>query len=70
MSTYQPHTTIHYANGRHVTYETRDEAVAEIMAAHPDAVVYDDGGRTLVWRDAASAENDDGARAIAELVTV
>jgi hypothetical protein len=69
MSTYAPHTTIHYATGRHVTYATRDEAVEAIMATYPDAVVYDDG-RTLVWRDEASARDDDGARAIAELVTV
>lgn len=70
MSTYAPHTTIHYANGRHVTYETRDEAIEAIMAAYPDAVIYDDGGRTLVWRDQEASENDDGARAIAEFVTV
>jgi hypothetical protein len=63
-------TTIHYSTGRHTTYPTRDEAVEAITAAYPDAVVYDDGGRTLVWRDEASATDDDGARAIAELVTV
>ena len=70
MSTYAPHTTIHYATGRHVTYATRDEAVEAIMATYPDAVVYDDGARALVWRDEVSAADDDGARAIAELVTV
>jgi hypothetical protein len=63
-------TTIRYTNGRHTTYATRDEAVEAVTAAYPDAVVYDDGGRTLVWRDEVSAADDDGARAIAELVTV
>jgi len=70
MSTYAPHTTIKYAHGRHVTYATRDEAVEAIMATYPDAVVYDDGARALVWRDEVSAADDDGARAIAELVIV
>jgi len=63
-------TTIRYTNGRHTTYATRDEADEAVTAAYPDAVVYDDGGRTLVWRDEVSAADDDGARAIAELVTV
>lgn len=67
-------TTIRYTNGRHTTYATRDEAVEAVTAAYPDAVVYDDGGRTLVWRDEVSTIPAarpwcDGARAIAELVT-
>jgi hypothetical protein len=69
MTTYAPHTTVNYCDGRHATYLTRAEAVAAITAAYPDAVIYDDGGRTLAWRDDASATDDDGARAIAELVT-
>ena len=68
MTTYAPHTTVTYCNGGVATYLTRAEAVEAITAAYPDAVIYDDGGRTLAWRDDASATDDDGARAIAELV--
>lgn len=60
-------TTITHSNGRTTTHDTRDEAVAALRAQHPALYVYDDGSRTLAWADEASAEDDDGRRAVAEL---
>ena len=57
-----------YADSRRpTTHDTRDEAIAALRAIYPDLYVDTDGGRTLAWTDEDAAENDDGARAVAEL---
>ena len=61
-------TTIKRSNGTTRTYDSREAAESALRVQYPELVVVDDGGRVLAWADEASAENDDGGRAIAELV--
>jgi len=36
----------------------------------PEMMIYNDGQRTLIWADEASAEDDDGKNAVAQITVV
>ncbi len=64
--------TIHFADGTQTRYtENRKNALRVIAQKYTvevtDLVTECDGARELVWLDEASAENDDGANACAEI---
>lgn len=65
---------IHYATGeREPGFETTAEALHALDRSHPnlwaghDGDLADGGDRTLVWECEADSEDDDGARAFAEI---
>lgn len=65
---------IHYTDGSvSKTYDSTQECLDEIEGAYPDYFAGHDGDlseggdRTLVWANEAASEDDDGARAVAEL---
>jgi hypothetical protein len=62
-------TTIHYATGSTTTHPTHAAALEALRAQYPGLVTgdADADGRVLVWADVASAENDPGVRAVAEI---
>ena len=68
---------IEWSNGsRHTTYhDSPDSACTAMRAARPDCHISDEWQpagylreRLLVWPDEESSVNDDGSRAIAEIV--
>jgi hypothetical protein len=60
---------IRYANGTRTTCGTRADATATLEAQ--GFFVYDgDGARTLAWRTEEESRDDDGLRAVAEVVEV
>lgn len=65
---------VDWSNGRRDVVDTIEEARREVLAKYPDAAIGhsgdlgDGGDRTLCWPDEASAENDAGERAIAEIL--
>jgi len=69
---------IKYADGTaSLSCDTLSEAMDYIRQTYPDAVAYQDGSeadddtvveRVLVWVDESSSVNDDGSKAIAEIV--
>lgn len=61
-------TTIKRSNGTTRTYDSRESAESALRVQYPGLVVSDDGARVLAWADEASATDDDGRRAIAELI--
>lgn len=62
---------ITYADGGNDNSATMAGACKKIAnrygVAKKSLVTNNDGARTLVWLDEASAENDDGANAVAEI---
>lgn len=62
-------TTIKRSNGRTRTYDSREAAESALRVEYPALYVYDDGARTLAWPSEEASENDDGSRAIAEIVS-
>jgi len=46
------------------------EARGDVRMRHPGAVFHTDADRTLAWATEEDAQNDDGARAVAEIVRV
>lgn len=58
-----------YADGRKrpVRNSSHADALEDLREEFPDMVTHNDGHRTLVWRNDAEAENDDGLRAVAQL---
>jgi hypothetical protein len=65
---------IHYATGEvSKAYETTQECLDALEGAYPnywaghDGDLADGGDRTLVWRNEAESENDDGANAVASI---
>lgn len=60
--------TTQFANGsRPVQHSSHAAALADCLATWPDMVTHSDGHRTLVWRNEAESENDDGQNAVAEI---
>lgn len=51
-----------HANGTTVSNSSHADALADLREQYPDMVTHNDGHRTLVWADEASAHNDDGRR--------
>lgn len=65
MSTFR----VLYTDGRKsIRFETKREAFEDALRAYPRAAWHDDGARLLVWKDLASSADDDGRRAVAEIV--
>lgn len=69
MKTY----TLHHADGSASRYGITEQAALSQVAGKygvlvSDLVTHDDGARILIWTDEASAEKDDGRKAVAELV--
>lgn len=65
---------IHYTDGSvSKIYNTTAECVHEVQSIWPDAWCGHDGDleeggdRTLVWRNEADSEDDDGAHAVASI---
>jgi hypothetical protein len=65
---------IEFSNGDKADgFESVQDAIEYVESIYPDAECGHDGDllnggdRTLCWADSASAENDDGARAIASI---
>lgn len=61
---------VKHAHGQTDTFADLDEALAGLREVYGDEIETEgeiSEGRVLVWRDAASAENDDGARACARI---
>jgi len=66
--------TVTYTTGeRPDDYDSYQECVDAILARWPDAAIGHDGDLvsggdcTLFWADAATSENDDGARALGSI---
>ena len=70
MTTYETH----YADGRIVSHDSYEGAVAALEAEYEDATIghdgdLDDGGdRTLVWSSEDDAWQDDGRKSVAKIV--
>jgi hypothetical protein len=67
--------TLKYAGGREVTLANEDAVIALIIADYPDYVAAENWEpqaegreRLLIWANESAANNDDGARAVAEVV--
>ena len=61
-------TTIRFADGRTpITCATTTDAAARLRVLYPDGVSESDGVRTLWWACAEDADDDTGARAVAEV---
>jgi hypothetical protein len=62
--------TIKYADGRKSARNMEySDAIAELSAQYPDMVTHTGPDRVLVWRDEDSSTNDDGAHAVAQIVS-
>lgn len=64
--------TLHFSDGSNSRYGISEDAAYSRIAAKygvavSDLVTDDSGDRTLVWLSEADAENDAGAKAVAEL---
>jgi len=59
-----------YANGRTVQNSSAADAFADLLMEFPEMMIYNDGQRTLIWADEASAEDDDGKNAVAQITVV
>lgn len=70
---------IKYSNGQTDTAEDFEAAMAKIRSRWPEAIAWQDGneitcnddvtcGRVLVWATEKDSVNDDGRRAIAEII--
>lgn len=58
---------ITYSDGRKATTETLDEAMEILTKEYPSLYTDDSGDRTLCWESEEKSENDDGAKAVAEI---
>lgn len=59
---------IRWSNGGRDEASNLNEAKAIIKRKYPSAFFWDEGERTLAWRNEAESENDDGAKAVAEIL--
>ena len=60
-------TIVKYANGHVDKFSLASDALNDLREKYPDMQTFHDGQRTLVWADLASAENDDGQHAVAQI---
>jgi hypothetical protein len=59
-----------FTNGTTIQNSSHADALADLFAEFPDMVLYNNGHRTFVWANEASAENDPGQHAVAQLTVI